>query len=88
MRQIWKYEINIGGEVVHEMPLGAEFLALQMQYGAPTLWVAVDSDRPKLSHRFRFFGTGHELPAKEKCTYLGTVQVAGGAGIAHLYELL
>lgn len=69
-----------------EMPLGSNVLCVQMQNGAPYIWVEVDSDEGLVSRYFRIVGTGHDLPTKPH-KYIGTFQTSEGRFVWHLYDL-
>lgn len=70
IKMIWKYPMGIA--TTHEMPEGAEFLAIQEQGDAACAWFLVLPDNPKVPRKFYVHGTGHEIPMDRK--YLGTFQ--------------
>ena len=88
MKKIYKYCFGVADQVELEMPEGAEFLCVQVQFGGPCLWAIVD-DEAKLETRIlRIIGTGHSLPSSEQLAYIGTIQEAGGGLIWHVFDKL
>lgn len=84
---VYKYKLKKVGETVLEMPVGAEVLCLQLQYGEPVIWALVDKDAPTMLRKFQFYATGEPLiPPMTKANYIGTCQVARGELIFHLFE--
>lgn len=79
-KQIWKYPMGMSS--THEMPFGAEFLALQAQGDVAQAWFLVIPDQPKEVRKFKLYGTGHEIPMREQ--YLGTLQ--SPPFVWHLFE--
>jgi|WetSurMetagenome_2_1015567.scaffolds.fasta_scaffold525737_2 hypothetical protein len=85
MRTIHKYPVHDYGMRL-ELPIGAEFLAVQVQHGQPQAWFLLDPNEPKKTTRvFSVFGTGHEMSDAPR-VYLGTFQLSGGALVFHLFE--
>jgi hypothetical protein len=83
MRTIHKYPLELAPEVPVIMPDGAEIIAVQEQFGLPTIWAIVDTDKPKKRRIFRIIGTGqNNVP--DKSFYLGTVQIDGF--VWHVFE--
>jgi hypothetical protein len=87
MRTIWKYEMVVEGQQVHEMPMGAKVLCVQIQAGKPCIWALVDPERPMKEYMFLTFGTGHEIPDNESLAYIGSYQLYNGAFVGHLFEM-
>jgi hypothetical protein len=90
MKTIWKYELKPECEL--EMPLGAEILTIQMQFGEdtvpfehPRLWALVDLGVEKEKRSFCTYGTGHSLPDKPG-RYIGTFQLDSGSLVFHVFE--
>lgn len=88
MRTIYKYDIFIQDVFTILMPIDAEILTVQTQYGSPYFWAKVDTNAEKERRRFCLFGTGHEIPPEKDLQYIGTFQVSGGSLVFHLFEEL
>jgi hypothetical protein len=84
-RTIWKYGPLSGGYTELTLPEGAKVLSAQVQGGEINLWAEVDSSMPSRKRFFYVYGTGHELPDNPG-TFIGTVQLHGGALVFHVYE--
>lgn len=89
MRQaIWKFPLNVGpGWTRVEIPAGATILSCQGQESVPVIWAVVDVDAPKTHRMFVAYPTGYEMD-KISGSYIGTYQLAGGALVFHLFEVL
>ncbi len=85
MREIWKYPVPIAVGFDMDMPEGAEVLTVQVQGASPEMWALVHPDMPKVTRRFRLYGTGQPIEGRSG-RYIGTFQMAGGAFIWHLFE--
>ena len=86
MRKVFKYEIDVTGNIAIEMPREAQILTVQDQYHKPCIWALVDPDNEKETRNFRIFGTGHSIEEENLC-YIDTFQRAGGAFVWHLFEV-
>ena len=80
---IWKVSVPITDVVTRELPEGFVPLAVQLQHGAPKLWVRVRPNAPTVPTTFRWHGTGRS--PERLGDYIGTVQVEGGALVFHLF---
>jgi hypothetical protein len=87
MKKIFKYEIPVEG-VELDMPRGARILSCQNQHDNVCLWALVDPDAAKEERHFVVAGTGHPLDDSiVVAKYLGTVVVAGGQFVWHVFEV-
>lgn len=81
---IFKYTItDTNGKFM--IPKRAEFLDVQIQNMAVTLWFLVNPSVEKEKREFKIIGTGwplDEYPGK----FLGTVQMAQGSLVWHIFE--
>jgi hypothetical protein len=68
------------------MPQGSIILTVQVQRGQPCMWARVFPTAPKVTRRFRLFGTGHLIPPNGRLEYIGTFQLHEGALVFHLFE--
>jgi hypothetical protein len=88
MLTVWKFPIPIEGRQVLSLPRESQLLSVQMQGGLPCLWALVDPDAPKEDRRFLWVGTGHPIQEPDTLRHVGTVQLAGGSLVFHLFELV
>ncbi|MCK4780061.1 MAG: hypothetical protein KAT57_07735 [Candidatus Lokiarchaeota archaeon] len=87
-QKIWKYPINTQDvNFVLEIPEGAKPLYFEVQRGIPTLWVLVSPEHKFEKRYFRIVGTGDTIE-EENLSYIGTIQLADGDLIFHLFECL
>ncbi|MDZ4250363.1 MAG: hypothetical protein U0990_09770 [Candidatus Nanopelagicales bacterium] len=88
-RQVWKFAIDSPASAAAiVMPRGAEVLSVGVQHDVICLWALVDPNAPYEARSFRIAGTGHLiLDAAETDRFLGTIQLAGGNLIFHVWEL-
>lgn len=87
MQVIYKYPLT-GPMTALRMPEGAEILCVQMQNDIPCVWALVNTSFDMETRRIMLVGTGHSVPAG--CfieTYLGTIQMQGGALIFHVFDV-
>ena len=83
-KAIWKWFVG-PNETVVSIPIGAEILTVQEQYGEPKLWALVDPSAEKEERKFVVYGTGH--PVKENPgKYINTFQMNGGTLVFHVFE--
>lgn len=87
-KQIWKFQLKITDKQFIHMPIGAEILTVQSQYGQPCLWALVNPDELKEERCIETFGTGHPVPVGMGGSrkYISTYQMAGGALVFHVFE--
>lgn len=86
MKTIWKYDVIVG-DFSHSMPIGAEFLSVQMQWTHPKMWWLVDPVADKEERHFCVLGTGHNVPNRfTSKDHLGTFQLQNGALVFHLFQ--
>jgi hypothetical protein len=69
------------------MPKGATITTAQIQNGDLCLWAMVDTEEAMAWRCIRVISTGHEIGESEELAYIGTVQMAGGALVFHVFEL-
>lgn len=81
---VWKFVIE-DPETTVSMPKGAKVLHVAEQRGDVCIWAEVDPTMPLEPRRFVVAGTGQMLPVY-RGRHLGTVLLAGGALVFHVYE--
>jgi len=86
-RTVWKYPIPVDVAFELWMPRGAAVLSVQVQGGAPCIWVLADPDAPKELRSFVTLGTGHVVGSDllRGCDFVGTYQLEGSALVFHLW---
>lgn len=82
--RIWKQDVPISDSLTISMPQGAAILCVQVQHGAPVIWMRCDEDAPMVDRSLRWRGTGHK--ADDVGVYVGTIQLAGGDLVFHLFD--
>lgn len=88
MWTIYKYPLAMLDEQTIMIPGGAQLLSVQVQHGVPCVWALVDPVKDKQKVKFRIFGTGHSVPPRgiETMTYFGTIQMADGDLVFHVFH--
>ena len=86
MRSIYKFSL-MAGENKITMPAMAKILHVGNQHDRIQLWaeVEVDTSMRPAERTFYVFATGEELP-NIKLQFIGTVLLAGGVYVVHVYE--
>ena len=85
--KIFKYTITPADHFELELPIGAQILTVQTQYGVPCIWCLVNPNLSTEIRRFRMAGTGHPINEDFTLIYIGTFQMSGGQLIFHLFEM-
>jgi hypothetical protein len=89
MLKVYKYEVPVEDEFSLEIPAGATILSFQAQREVPQIWALVNPSEPTEPRQFRLAGTGHSIADFEhELKFIGTCQMAGGALVWHLFELI
>ncbi len=84
MNTVYKFNLQVGRTVL-DLPHGAMPLTVQMQHGAPRMWVLLDPSKPTVQRFFDVYGTGHSMPP-DPGRYVATFQMEGGALVWHVFE--
>jgi hypothetical protein len=87
---IWKYTISPGLSKL-TIPVGAQFLSVQMQHDHPQVWMLVDPAKPQETVKFMLQPTGVEWDSDDYddfLSYRGTFQLERGAMVFHLFQLI
>jgi len=94
MKKIFKYALgnddqSVGEEIIIQMPMHAEILTIQAQFGAPMIWALVEPTAATESRTFQIFGTGQPIPEITGVNrkYIGTYQIVSGTYVFHVFEL-
>ena len=87
MKTVWKYTLTSDEVLEVSLPINAEVLSVQEQYGEPQMWVLVDPRENITEKRFfRLSGTGHPITESIK-SFIGTFQLYNGTFVGHLFEI-
>lgn len=85
--KIFKYAIPMEEKFTLELPIHSKILSFQIQNEQPFIWVLVDPDKNLRPRYFTLVGTGYEFDHHpDTMKYIGTIQMANGALIWHLFE--
>lgn len=89
IKTIWKFELEVTGSQIIEMPIGSEILTVQVQNEIPCLWALVNPTKNKEKRFIEMFGIGHKIMYYDmsvKRNYLGTFQLRDGLLMFHVFE--
>lgn len=87
MKRVYKYPLSYVDNPLLTLPIGAQFLHLDMQDGVPTLWALVDPEEQGQEERaLRFAGTGHPI-SEEIIAHIGTTIDHEMGLVWHLFEV-
>lgn len=84
-KSIWKYELVTNGPNKPKVPIGAQFLTLQLQYGLPQIWFLVNVQGTLEERTFEIHGPGWQIQ-ENPGEYRGTYQLAKGSLVFHVFE--
>ena len=87
MTTIYKYPIEIADSQIVSMPRGAKILTVQVQREQAYLWAMVDLGEHVVNRTILIYGTGHAIHITEYLAYVGTIQMAGGNLVWHVFDL-
>lgn len=83
---VWKYQMPRFAIVSLEVPVGAEFLCVQIQHGEPVAWFRVDPTREKETLEFSWSLTGDPCPDIDDGIYRGSLLFHDGHIVMHLFQ--
>ena len=85
--KVWKYELRLTEVQTIPMPKGSTVLTAGSQRGQLCIWVLVTDETAEQVHRtIVTVGTGHEIPKGYPVKHVGTVLLAGGNLVVHVFE--
>ena len=89
MQKVYKYAVPITDFPVIPMPEYSKVLSAQVQYDQVFIWALVDLNlnHKMVERKFMLAGTGHPI-FETDLDFIGTVQLADGSLIYHLFEIL
>lgn len=86
MRAIWKYVLTAGtGMTSIPMKRGARILSAHNQAERICLWALVDPAAPDVRHGVAVVTTGQAIP-DDVPPFVGTVLLAGGSVVVHVFD--
>ena len=87
MKTIYKYKLLATDTQDIELPVGAEILTVQEQFGDAVMWALVDTNVTTETRTFQIVGTGHDASAVDGAKYINTFQLNSGHLVFHLFEI-
>ena len=84
-KSIWKIALAIEDSQDVRVPIGAEFLCVQVQREELCLWALVDPLAGYEKRRIYVYGTGHPIE-RGPLKYIWTVQMHSGSLVWHVFE--
>lgn len=83
---IWKLQIETKDEQVINVPIGAEFLSVQVLHGQPCIWAKVDPQENVIVRaKVVIVGTGNPAQHTNGMMFLGTYQLHNGNFVGHVF---
>ena len=84
---IWKYPLKVTDEQIINLPIGSEYLSVQVQNGTPCLWAKVNPQENVIIRvKIVTVGTGHPADhVNEYMQFLGTYQLFDGEFVGHVF---
>lgn len=87
MKTIHKYILEITDHQIIQLPIGYKILSVQEQGNKICMWVIVDKEEVwKEDLGIWIFETGHDMTSAYNGEFLGTVQLAGGSLVLHVFR--
>lgn len=89
MITIYKYDVPGEGCFELELPVRAQILTVQVQYGKPRIWALGDTEEKFEVRYFELITTGghYKVDPYKIERYIGTFQMEEGALVFHLFEM-
>ena len=83
---IWKFPLETEDEQIINVPVGAEFLSVQIQHGQPCIWAKVNPQENVIVRaKVAIVGTGHPAKHTDGMMFLGTYQLHDGNFVGHVF---
>lgn len=86
MKRIYKYRLNVEGQVTEVQDKFSRILTIQTQNGWPHVWIEIDDIAEEKKIVFAAIGTGWEMPDHD-LTYAGTAQDMNGFVWHYYYSI-
>ena len=67
METIYKYDLNLRGETIINLPPSAQIVSTKEQEGNIKLWVITDPEQVSLPAKFHVYRTWEQLPELNAC---------------------
>lgn len=83
--RIFKYPLEVTDTQTVDLPAAAHPLSVQVQDGAPCLWVALEPESPTAPRLVHMVGTGHDANRALGAEFVDTFQLDGGALVFHVF---
>ena len=83
---IWKFALETTDEQIINVPVGAEFLSVQVQHGQPCIWAQVNpKENVIVRAKVVIVGTGNPADHTDGMMFLGTYQLHDGNFVGHVF---
>jgi hypothetical protein len=83
MKSVWKYQLDVVGRQMLQMPIGAKILHIGVQNEYPVIWAEVDTEAGIEPRIFTIVTTGERYEAHTG--YVGTATIRDWF-VAHIFE--
>lgn len=83
--EIRKYVFDVA-DFELDLPEHAPILSVQVQYGKPTMWVAVNPEKETVKRQFCVVSTGQPIAKWSFLRFIATFQLSNGDFVGHLFE--
>ena len=84
--KVFKYPLTDKAIQKVVLPKDASILDIQVQYGVPTIWAAVDPTEKDVTCNLQIVGTGVDIQKEDEIIgYVGTFQLMEGRLVNHVF---
>lgn len=86
MIAVFKYPFRAVDTQTLKMHEGAVILSAAMQRNTACVWARVDTSKPLVERIIHVLGTGHDVGGRKLGHFIGTVLMADGDLVFHVFE--
>ena len=86
MHKIFKYAIELTDYVEIKMPINAQILKIDVQFGTVNMWALVNPNNNMEYRYFRIIGTGHPIYDISNLSYIDTLKMKNDNLVFHFFE--
>ena len=86
MKTIYKYQLEIEDRFKLRIHRGARLLYVGVQHDIACLWAIVDPEAETCIRTLLIRGTGHDAVGLDELPHVGTVILAGGNLVFHIFD--
>jgi hypothetical protein len=85
--KIYKYPIPMTSKFSLSLPKDSKILTFQAQNNISCIWFSFPANtNEEIFRKFEIYGTGDDIISPYNLEYIGTVQLADGKLVWHLFE--